>query len=97
MKEYMRALSYQRVPDNEKILALDYNYQSLQGPIPYRIPDIINVAYNGAFGSQNGMFRHDCPAPNALLTMCSSSATGCQLPAAKHGTDPSPGFCSAEA
>ncbi|KAK4450400.1 hypothetical protein QBC34DRAFT_424560 [Podospora aff. communis PSN243] len=55
MKEYMKALSYQRIPDDQKVSDLDIYLNPIGEPVPYRIPDVINVAYNGAFGPQNGM------------------------------------------
>jgi hypothetical protein len=53
MKEFLKAVSYQRVPDDQKVLKLDIYLQPIDEPVPYRIPDVINVAYNGAFGPQN--------------------------------------------
>jgi len=58
MKEYMKAFSYQRCPDDMKIKEFDPRYGQLPVPRPYRLPDIINVAYNARLGLRTVCLSH---------------------------------------
>lgn len=52
MKQYMTALSYQWTDGIDGIIQPQY-----LGRLPFNLPSIVNMAYNGAHGPMNGEQR----------------------------------------